>query len=189
MFRPVVFCLALIPSAACQGGNSDALDGSGVGPLTDAGPGDIFSDAGDDGGSTGQTDAGAVPADANLAFQPVDCASNTDCAGEMTCSVQSPGGICNGCTEDAECGDDFECRFGACVRLCEGDLDCSPGKSCNFRGRCAQRRCGDFTPCPEPYVCPEEGFNRFCERPACGAGDTCSDGFTCSVSEQVCIEP
>lgn len=119
-------------------------------------------------------------------FGPVDCETSADCLNATTCTQSAPGGICNGCGVEADCDTDFSCFVGACVRDCQNDTECSAGKRCTpGTGRCILRNCSG-TPCPAPYTC---GDSNFCERPACGANNSCTMGFTCNVAAQLCIEP
>jgi hypothetical protein len=185
----LLFALALVLSTACQGGSSDALDAGDVLPTEDAnGGGDDGGTITDAGDAPSISDAAVVPPDANTAYEPVDCRGDDDCTGAMTCAIEVPGGVCTGCSEDAECGDGLRCRFGTCSRQCEDDTDCSPGRECNFPGRCGQRSCNGNNPCPAPFECVGS-FNGRCERPACATDGSCPEGFSCLVSEQLCMEP
>lgn len=169
-----------------DGGSQHASDGGGLTPRRDGGSGS--ADAGgalpDDGGTSlldaGSRDAGLSPADGGaspLSFGPVQCRSDEDCGGG-SCNAQAPGGICD-C--GGTCPSGTACDFGACIRACDDDADCSLGMRCLTSGRCAIRSCTTDGDCPVPYVCGAVG----CRRPDCTS--SCLSGMVCVGA--LCMEP
>jgi|GEM_PF-1655635 len=141
---------------------------AGVAPVEDAGTNP--SDAGSS--VEPPADSGALPAD----FGPVQCRDNSDCGGG-TCNRTAPGGICSG----GPCPDGTEMNFGACVRDCSDDDDCSAGMECKSNGYCGLVTCDMDDDCPAPYVCGAVG----CERPSCSS--SCPGDMVCA--DNLCMEP
>ena len=175
-------CTCLVLSFACGDDGGGTADGS---------PGSLDSGAATD--ASNEIDAAPGTVDASLAdampgsdFGPVDCVTTSDCLSPTTCNQSAPGGICNGCGNESQCGADFTCFVGACVRDCTVDDDCSAGKRCTpGTGRCVLRSCA-VSACPAPYTC---GDTNFCERPVCGSNNSCTMGFSCDTASQICMEP
>lgn len=111
---------------------------------------------------------------------PVQCRSDGDCGGTLTCNMSAPGGICSGC---GVCPGWLECYSGFCVRECYNDGECNAGFRCSSTDRCALRACDATTPCPAPYAC---GTNGYCARPTCPTG-SCPPPLICTNG--LCIEP
>ncbi|HLK36380.1 MAG TPA: hypothetical protein VKU41_06475 [Polyangiaceae bacterium] len=98
------------------------------------------------------------------------CANNTDCALDATCSVQET--ICSpaagsACKSDADCppanGTFQHCDGGHCTPECGGASDCDAGQTCAARGLCA----------PQAGTCKGDGS--FCS--PCRSDADCSNGY------------
>jgi hypothetical protein len=189
-----VRCLAVLVTTVClfacggdDGGGDGDLDVDA--PVVDAPSEDSIGHDGHPDGLEPIRDAAtdATMLDGPLTnLGPVDCRVEADCPGLSSCTVTAPGGVCNGCGTDNDCPTGTTCgEFGACVRDCTTDAQCSAGKECRpSSGLCAIRQCS-VQPCPYPYVC--NGINQ-CARPACGTGGTCPTPMTCG-SGNICVEP
>ncbi|MBK6534654.1 MAG: hypothetical protein IPF99_35425 [Deltaproteobacteria bacterium] len=117
---------------------------------------------------------------------PVQCRTDAECGGSLTCQRSPPGGICFGCSATMPCPSGLDCLpgIGACSRGCTTAADCAPGLDCSGLGRCVLRTCtpGD---CPAPYVC--DTTTSRCARPTCGGGTACPMPLVCSAG--ICVEP
>lgn len=111
------------------------------------------------------------------------CATGTDCPGDLVCADTAPGGICNGCGAEP-CPDGTSCnQFGACSRDCTGDADCPAGLRCHGTHEvCVLVGCALASDCTPPYACEAN----FCRRPSCVAA-RCPAPFVCAGD--VCVEP
>ncbi len=187
-----ILSISLSLSACGDEGTSDA-DAASAGNVADADPlapdaMPLPLDAAMGAGDAGTRVDAAISVDAaSVNLGPVDCASNTDCSFVGgSCNVSAPGGICIGCVPGG-CGTGFECRFGACVRDCTVDDDCSAGKRCTPGGACVIRTCSDQSPCPAPYICNDTLVQGLCNRPSCSGG-TCPAGMSCDLPSDTCVE-
>lgn len=116
------------------------------------------------------------------------CSATSDCGDErLTCNRQAVGGICQGTCDACDNIPDaytYSCVQGSCVRDCDTDDDCSPGRYCTGSGRCAIERCVDNV-CPSPlFGCTSP--DGICQRFSCDAMTPCPQGTACDNG--VCIE-
>ena len=163
--------------AMLSGGCREAVDtgpettgGSDAGTAADDGAGGAEGGGVVPGGGSGaQGDGGTTPVTPPSHGQ---CGFDADCAPGLVCQPRPPGGICNGCSADADCprrgGYAHRCNAnGACSQVCRADTDCARGLRCSATGLCVMAACDA---CPAPYVCD----GRLCVRRPCDA--TCPTG-------------
>ncbi|MBN2693702.1 hypothetical protein JXR93_03480 [bacterium] len=92
------------------------------------------------------------------------CATNSDCGGNATCSPSLPSGTCSGCTTASDCGGADICLSGYCLRSCFSHSECHAGMICKGSGKCGFKECASSSECPTGYVCSASSR---CERVPC----------------------
>jgi len=112
-----------------------------------------------------------------------ECTTQADCPDQLACR----GGVCHGCSEDADCGCDRFCAAGECHARCTADSDCEGGDRCLVEtGRCVpclgdgdcgggtcyqdgcSGMCGAVLSCAPFVPCEANGRCGFCGQ--CGVG-------------------
>jgi hypothetical protein len=163
---------------------SDEPDG-GTGHSDATLDGDVTAqDAMADTGVTVQEDAGSGVD--TSPHGPVLCRTDDDCPGGLTCKQVIPGGVCEGCSSDSDCGhDSLRCEqdSGRCLLTCEEDSDCNVGTECD-PDVCVVSKCELGESCPDPYNCSLAGQ---CSRQRCGENlPECDNGLECQA--EYCVE-
>ncbi len=118
------------------------------------------------------------------------CTLDTECRDEMVCRVYAGIGECSrACTDDASCGEGFECRDAMCMRdrrqgvggVCQDNPDCGDAICAALGDRLwCTAECASAADCPNGFICQDAGGVSVCAPEAALDGEACMANSDCA---------
>lgn len=125
------------------------------------------------------------------------CVTDEECRGDMVCLEYAGNHECSRpCTDDASCGEGFECRAGACRidrrrgvgGVCHDNPDCGEAVCASQGDRAwCTAQCSSGADCPSGFDCLDAGGVTVCapmanlDGEACTVNDDCASGLCASL--------